>query len=69
MARTNWDRDQHIRPPAAKLKYTETLLPATGFVTDGNGSQPFEHRIAAQLRELEAGFAPSPAEGARQSRK
>jgi glyoxylase-like metal-dependent hydrolase (beta-lactamase superfamily II) len=54
MARTNWDRDQQYPPPAAKLKYTETLLPTTGFVTDSNGNQPMSGiRIAAQLRELE----------------
>jgi hypothetical protein len=53
-ARTEWDRDQQYPPPAAKLKYTETLSPATGFVTDGNGNQPMSGvRIAAQLRELE----------------
>ncbi len=53
-ARTEWDRDQQYPPPAVKLKYTETLLPATGFVTDNNGSQPMSGvRIAAQLRELE----------------
>ena len=54
MARTNWDRDQQYPPPAAKLKYTETLSPQTGFVTDANGNQPMSGvRIAAQLRELE----------------
>jgi hypothetical protein len=54
MARTEWDRDQQYPPPAAKLKYTETLSPATGFVTDTNGAQPMSSiRIAAQLRELE----------------
>src|SRR5882672_2127605 len=54
MAGTSWDRDQQYPPPAAKLKYTETLLPMTGFVTDNNGSQPMSGiRIAAQLRELE----------------
>jgi hypothetical protein len=54
MARTNWDRDQQYPPPAAKLTYTETLLPKTGFVTDANGAQPMSGvRIAAQLRELE----------------
>src|SRR5205085_4427222 len=38
----------------AKLKYTETLSPQTGFVTDGSGNQPMSGvRIAAQLRELE----------------
>ena len=51
MARTAWDRDQQYPPPAVKLKYTETLLPGTGFVTDNNGSQPMSGvRIAAQLR-------------------
>jgi hypothetical protein len=54
MARTSWDRDQQYPPPAAKLRYTEMLLPTTGFVTDNNGSQPMSGiRIAAQLRELE----------------
>jgi glyoxylase-like metal-dependent hydrolase (beta-lactamase superfamily II) len=53
-ARTEWDRDQQYPLPAVKLKYTETLLPATGFVTDGTGNQPMSSvRIAAQLRELE----------------
>jgi hypothetical protein len=53
-ARTSWDRDQQYPPPAAKLKYTETLSPLTGFVTDDKGSQPMSGvRIAAQLRELE----------------
>jgi len=54
MARTEWDRDQQYPPPATKLKYTETLTPTTGFVTDANGDQPMSGiRIAAQLRELE----------------
>ena len=54
MARTRWDRDQQYPPPAAKLTYTETLSPKTGFVTDDKGSQPMSGmRIAAQLRELE----------------
>ena len=53
-ARTEWDRDQQYPPPAAKLKYTETLSPQTGFVTDASGNQPMSGvRIAAQLRELE----------------
>jgi len=53
-ARTEWDRDQQYPPPAAKLKYTETLMPTTGFVTDAAGNQPMSGvRIAAQLRELE----------------
>jgi len=54
MARTEWDRDQQYPPPAAKLKYTETLTPRTGFVNDSTGNQPMSSvRIAAQLRELE----------------
>ena len=54
MARTEWDRDQQYPPPAAKLKFAETLTPATGFVTGDKGSQPMSGiRIAAQLRELE----------------
>jgi glyoxylase-like metal-dependent hydrolase (beta-lactamase superfamily II) len=53
MARTEWDRDQQYPPPPIKIKYTETLLPTTGFVTDSKGSQPMSRiRIAAQLREL-----------------
>src|SRR5438270_7623937 len=54
MARTEWDRDQKYPPPPVKLKYTETLLPTLGFVTDSNGTQPMSGiRVAAQLRELE----------------
>src|SRR5438445_815705 len=54
MARTEWDRDQQYPPPPVKLKYTETLLPSLGFVTDSNGTQPMSAiRVAAQLRELE----------------
>src|SRR5882672_7523764 len=54
MARTNWDRDQQYPPPAAKLNYTETVLPALGFVTTGATNQPMSSiRVAAHLRELE----------------
>jgi glyoxylase-like metal-dependent hydrolase (beta-lactamase superfamily II) len=54
MARTEWDRDQKYPAPPVKLKYTETLLPTLGYVTDGNGTQPMSGiRVAAQLRELE----------------
>jgi glyoxylase-like metal-dependent hydrolase (beta-lactamase superfamily II) len=53
-ARTEWDRDQLYPEPAVKLKYTETLQPNLGFVTDAKGSQPMSGiREAAQLRELE----------------
>src|SRR6202171_5991289 len=52
-ARTVWDRDQKY-PEPVKLKYTETVLPALGFVTDEKGSQPMSGiRIAAHQRELE----------------
>jgi glyoxylase-like metal-dependent hydrolase (beta-lactamase superfamily II) len=54
MARTHWDRDQQYPPPAAKLNYTETVLPNLGFVTTGANSQPMSGiRVAAHLRELE----------------
>src|SRR6202049_5050049 len=39
VARTDWDRDQKY-PEPIKLKYTETLFPAFGAVTDPKGSQP-----------------------------
>jgi glyoxylase-like metal-dependent hydrolase (beta-lactamase superfamily II) len=52
-ARTEWDRDQKY-PDPIHLKYTETLTPSLGFVTDEKGSQPMSGiREAAQLRELE----------------
>jgi glyoxylase-like metal-dependent hydrolase (beta-lactamase superfamily II) len=52
-ARTSWVRDQKYPDPIV-LKYTEILLPTTGFVMDEKGSQPMSSiRIAAQLRELE----------------
>jgi glyoxylase-like metal-dependent hydrolase (beta-lactamase superfamily II) len=52
-ARTAWDRDQKY-PDPIRLKYTETLLPTLGYVTDEKGSQAMSGiREAAQLRELE----------------
>jgi len=52
-ARTSWDRDQKY-PEPVRLKYTETVLPALGFVTDEKSSQPMSAiRVAAHLRELE----------------
>src|SRR6266853_7059211 len=51
--RTVWDRDQKY-PDPVKMKYTETLLPTLGYVTDDKGSQPMSRiREATQLRELE----------------
>jgi glyoxylase-like metal-dependent hydrolase (beta-lactamase superfamily II) len=53
MARTDWDRDQKYPDPPIKLKYSETLLPTLGAVTDAKGSQPMSrNRVAALLREL-----------------
>src|SRR5258708_8522455 len=52
-ARTSWVRDQKYPDPII-LKYTETLLPTIGYVTDEKSSQPMSGiREAAQLRELE----------------
>jgi hypothetical protein len=52
-ARTSWVRDQKYPDPVI-LKFTETLTPTIGFVTDDKGSQPMSGiREAAQLRELE----------------
>src|ERR1700674_3954881 len=52
-ARTAWVRDQKYPDPIV-LKFTETLTPTIGFVTDEKGSQPMSGiREAAQLRELE----------------
>jgi glyoxylase-like metal-dependent hydrolase (beta-lactamase superfamily II) len=53
-ARTAWDRDQKYPDPPVKLKYTETVLPNLGYVTDEKSSQPMSGiRVAAHLRELE----------------
>ncbi|HEV2198578.1 MAG TPA: MBL fold metallo-hydrolase [Bryobacteraceae bacterium] len=52
-ARTVWDRDQKY-PDPVKMKYTETVLPTLGFVTDEKGSQPMSGiRVATSQRELE----------------
>src|SRR5262245_14687617 len=54
MARTEWDRDQKYPDPPVKLKYTETVSPSLGYVTDDKGSQAMSGiRVAAHLRELE----------------
>src|SRR5438552_10347549 len=51
--RVAWDRDQKYPDPPVKLKYTETVLPALGFVTDDKGSRAMSGiRVAAHLREL-----------------
>src|SRR5438093_13049425 len=54
-ARTAWDRDQKYPEPAVKIKYTETVLPALGYVTDEKGSsQPMSGiRVATHQRELQ----------------
>src|SRR5258708_570044 len=52
-ASTAWDRDQKY-PEPVRLKYTETVLPTLGFVTDEKSSQPMSGiRVAAHQRELE----------------
>src|SRR5262245_35489143 len=53
-ARTAWDRDQKYPEPPVKLKYTETVLPTLGYVTDEKSSQAMSGiRVAAHQRELE----------------
>jgi len=52
-ARTMWDRDQKY-PDPVKMKYTETVLPTLGFVTDDKSSQAMSSiRVATHQRELE----------------
>jgi glyoxylase-like metal-dependent hydrolase (beta-lactamase superfamily II) len=52
-ARTAWDRDQKY-PEPVKMKYTETVLPTLGYVTDEKSSQPMSGiRVATHQRELE----------------
>ena len=52
-ARTAWDRDQKY-PDPVKMKYTETVLPELGYVTDEKGSQAMSGiRVATHQRELE----------------
>jgi len=53
-ARTAWDRDQKYPEPAVKIKYTETVLPTLGYVTDEKSSQPMSGiRVATHQREFE----------------
>jgi glyoxylase-like metal-dependent hydrolase (beta-lactamase superfamily II) len=54
-ARSAWDRDQKYPEPAVKIKYTETVLPSLGYVTDEKGAnQPMSGiRVATHQRELE----------------
>jgi glyoxylase-like metal-dependent hydrolase (beta-lactamase superfamily II) len=53
MARTEWDRDHKYPDPILKIKYTETVLPMLGFVTDQQGSKGMSGvRVASHLREL-----------------
>src|SRR5437016_7379322 len=53
-ARTAWDRDQKYPEPAVKIKYTETVLPTLGYVTDDKSSQAMSGiRVATHRRELE----------------
>jgi glyoxylase-like metal-dependent hydrolase (beta-lactamase superfamily II) len=52
--RTAWDRDQKYPEPAVKIKYTETVLPTLGYVTDEKSSQAMSGiRVATHRRELE----------------
>ncbi len=53
-ARTEWDRDMKY-PAVEKVKYTEVITPALGYVIDDKGaSKPMSSiRVAAALRELE----------------
>src|SRR5713101_147720 len=53
-ARTVWDRDQKYPDPPVKMKYTETVLPTLGYVTDDKSSQAMSGiRVATHQRELE----------------
>jgi hypothetical protein len=54
MARTEWDRDMKY-PAVEKIKYTDVVTPALGYVIDDKGaSKPMSGiRVAATLRELE----------------
>src|SRR5262245_37643630 len=53
-ARTQWDRDHKYPDPALIIKYTETVLPNGGFVTDDKGANTTmaSMRMAAAQREL-----------------
>jgi glyoxylase-like metal-dependent hydrolase (beta-lactamase superfamily II) len=53
MARTEWDRDMKY-PSMERLKFTETVTPTFGYVTDEKSSKAASSiRVAASLRELE----------------
>src|SRR3989475_8473042 len=53
-ARTAWDRDQKYPEPAVKIKYTETVLPTLGYLTDEKSSQAMSGiRVATHQREIE----------------
>jgi glyoxylase-like metal-dependent hydrolase (beta-lactamase superfamily II) len=53
MARTEWDRDMKY-PSVERMKFTETMTPSFGYVTDDKGSKAASSiRVAAALRELE----------------
>ncbi len=54
MSRTQWDRDHKYPDPALVIKYTETVLPNGGFVTDDKGASTAMSgvRVATNLREL-----------------
>src|SRR5262249_7156425 len=53
-ARTQWDRDHKYPDPALIIKYTETVLPNGGFVTDDKGANTAmaSVRMGAAHREL-----------------
>src|SRR5436309_59181 len=54
--RTAWDRNQNYPAPPVKMKYTETVLPALGYVTDEKSSQAMSGiRVATQQRENQRG--------------
>ena len=50
-----WDRDHKYPEPPIKMKYTETVLPTLGYVTDDKGGHaPMSGiRVASHLRELQ----------------
>src|SRR3989475_2127991 len=53
-ARTVWARNKKSPDPPVKIKYTETVLPALGYVTDEKSSQAMSGiRVATHQRELE----------------
>jgi hypothetical protein len=54
VSKTDWDRDQKYPDPPIRLKYTETVFPSFGVVSDEKGAQPMSRiRVAALLREVE----------------